>query len=856
MISPPPATKSPVEGGGSEGDESRVKVYSFQRDTTKAVTEEVFVRYNFSRDPTATTDALTVCYWVRFVVFVENNVHFSYTAFADNLDCISVGHREDLFFLWSINTVAEGALPGGVMPEVWYHACHLFDSQRYSFYWQGEEVFSGQAQCRWPFLLNGTVVLGQEQDHVGGGFDGTQVTRGDITQVYMWGRLLEPATVRRLASCGTAPAHDILFSTETSQMEVFGAQEDWLPRSSLCREQPFFAILPEERSLQASLQVCQVMDGSLALPTSPEENSRLTRQMMPFSDVCVPTAMWKLWLGTQMTTPGRWEGLRDAEPITYQNFRPSSSTNSSVFSCAELRLDGYWEPDYCKSKRCTACSFVRTSFLLFRGLCFDKELETRFRVVGSPEQRPVFWSHQGLLIAWSDSLRRWQMEDPNINATLMWGLGVGSDYPLGRRLWRLAREMCGQPAGHTLHASLSSCATEEFTCSTGECIAPHLRCNFHYDCPDHSDEASCAVVEASNDALLKQVPPPPPMGSPQDDILQLQPSMTLTRVAEVNDLSMSITLEFKLTLTWSDPRVNFRHLGVAGDKGTMLTEEDGGRLWRPLLRVANLDGNNLKELGRRFQAKAIAPPTQPTFNDVDTDGIYEGRYVHLHLTQRFLARVACYLELYSYPFDQQQCAVEVQLAPESGGGAAVRISPMAEVKYTGPETLAMYTVKHVQRANATENSLRVEFELHRRQGVIMLSTFLPSGLLLLVSWATLFVKISELNVRAIMSLTTLLVLYTLFANMSRSLPATASIKLIDVWFFFIIFLLFTNIVVHICVRPTTPPITEVKVFVPTHPEPAPRVPEAPRLLRWYRLVILPVLVVLFNLMFWLVVLTQ
>ena len=229
--------------------------------------------------------------------------------------------------------------------------------------------------------------------------------------------------------------------------------------------------------------------------------------------------------------------------------------------------------------------------------------------------------------------------------------------------------------------------------------------------------------------------------------------------------------------------------------------------------------------------------------------------MRLHLTQRFLARVACYLELYSYPFDQQRCAVEVQLAPESGGGAAVRFSPKTEVKYTGPETLAMYTVKHVDRVEAAENSLRVEFELHRRQGVIMLSTFLPSGLLLLVSWATLFVQVTALNVRAIMSLTTLLVLYTLFANMSKSLPATASIKLIDVWFFFIIFLLFTNIVVHICVRPTTSPKKDVSTFLTAEPQ-TPMEPEAPRLLRWYRLVVLPVLVGLFNLTFWVVVLTQ
>lgn len=59
--------------------------------------------------------------------------------------------------------------------------------------------------------------------------------RGDVTQVYMWGRLLEATVVRRLASCEAPPAHDVLFSTETSQLEIVGAQESWLPATSLCR---------------------------------------------------------------------------------------------------------------------------------------------------------------------------------------------------------------------------------------------------------------------------------------------------------------------------------------------------------------------------------------------------------------------------------------------------------------------------------------------------------------------------------------------------------------------------------------------------------------------------------------------
>ena len=59
--------------------------------------------------------------------------------------------------------------------------------------------------------------------------------RGDVTQLYMWGRLLEPAAVHRLASCETPPVQDLLFSTDTSQVEVFGAKESWVPSSSLCR---------------------------------------------------------------------------------------------------------------------------------------------------------------------------------------------------------------------------------------------------------------------------------------------------------------------------------------------------------------------------------------------------------------------------------------------------------------------------------------------------------------------------------------------------------------------------------------------------------------------------------------------
>lgn len=51
--------------------------------------------------------------------------------------------------------------------------------------------------------------------------------------------------------------------------------------------------------------------------------------------------------------------------------------------------------------------------------------------------------------------------------------------------------------------------------------------------------------------------------------------------------------------------------------------------------------------------------------------------------------------------------------------------------------------------------------------------------------------------RLVVSLTTLLVLYTLFSQASSSLPNTAYIKLIDIWFFFCICTLFFIILFHV-----------------------------------------------------------
>ncbi|XP_042242035.1 gamma-aminobutyric acid receptor subunit beta-like, partial [Homarus americanus] len=236
---------------------------------------------------------------------------------------------------------------------------------------------------------------------------------------------------------------------------------------------------------------------------------------------------------------------------------------------------------------------------------------------------------------------------------------------------------------------------------------------------------------------------------------------------------------------------------------------------------------------------------------------YPGSHNPLTQTRQYTGKFICAFELYAYPFDVQLCSINIRL-PQAYEDYVQFSDTQRSVLYAGPKELSSYIIYNVRLGEVKDGGwLTVEFELHRRQGVIVLATFLPSVLLLLVSWATLFIKLEALNVRAIMSLTTLLVLYTLFSNTSRTLPATATIKLIDVWFLFIIVLLFINIMIHIFITLTTDdtwfrrvskPLTVVDPIVSENTHPS-SVATSPKFLAVYRIIIFPTIVFIFGVTF-------
>ena len=78
----------------------------------------------------------------------------------------------------------------------------------------------------------------------------------------------------------------------------------------------------------------------------------------------------------------------------------------------------------------------------------------------------------------------------------------------------------------------------------------------------------------------------------------------------------------------------------------------------------------------------------------------------------------------------------------------------------------------------------------------ILTTYLPTILICIVSFSTNYFKAFFFEAVVTVNLTSLLVLTTLFISVSNSLPKTSYLKLIDLWLIFVLCVPFMEVLLH------------------------------------------------------------
>ncbi|KAG7252274.1 hypothetical protein CRUP_004156 [Coryphaenoides rupestris] len=115
-------------------------------------------------------------------------------------------------------------LPLSVRDARWHHVCVSWTTRdgQWEAFQDGLSVGSGDNLAAWhPIKPGGVIILGQEQDLVGGRFDAGQAFVGELSQVNLWDRMLKPQEIQSLANCSTYLPGNVI-SWLAANVEVFG----------------------------------------------------------------------------------------------------------------------------------------------------------------------------------------------------------------------------------------------------------------------------------------------------------------------------------------------------------------------------------------------------------------------------------------------------------------------------------------------------------------------------------------------------------------------------------------------------------------------------------------------------------
>ena len=135
----------------------------------------------------------------------------------------------------------------------------------------------------------------------------------------------------------------------------------------------------------------------------------------------------------------------------------------------------------------------------------------------------------------------------------------------------------------------------EFTCNDGQCVSMRKRCDQLQDCDDGSDEEGCNILSLMKGYNKKN---PPYSRMPNETIVptDINVSMTLLRIVDIDEVDHTIDLQFEIILEWRDHRLSFNNLKEE-EYLNSLTDHDIQTIWLPLVVYDNTNQKETTRLG-------------------------------------------------------------------------------------------------------------------------------------------------------------------------------------------------------------------------------------------------------------------
>ena len=791
----------------------------------------------------------TICHWIN-VKFFNNGVAaclWTYCTIKDQddpMDCLQLcldgmldTANRGMKLLITIPSRKQGSSYKDTIPQesylhrTWNHLCWTLSTitGAAKFYHNGnvigvkhvnttdiELALKGSSAMR-----SASFIFGQEPDSIGGGFDPNEAFIGDLSEFNVWNYTLSGSEIHSMAACkiftrGNVVSWDLNKGGINENIGVHNVVfTELLHSTELCKVTDQLVIFPERVQYPKAKETCEIHGGSLAVPYSEKEVNQIMDIVQKHKDSCVQASDNLVWIGAKQID-GTWHGVpRDRHP--WSNFSSSSLLNFTNFlragsrpnsKCAYLRRDGFWmegDDNLCAYhlSLCTICILYRQPVFTLKGNCVNSLSGWNFYPIIDSKNQIQLYEHFkkrtrlyldkdyqkwniGLEKDYVESGRHFKME-LSVNE-------FSAKYPIGRKSWFVKNPDCETDSPeHPMTFSVCDVPLE-FTCDSGSCVDIEKRCDGKKDCIDGSDEYKCKFVNILG-AYDNGIAPEPTSEDGNTDIII---DTRVLKIDSIDTINMMVALTMELYLKWYDGRLSFFNPYLHQDN--MISDVESKQIWTPM---RNLIHDNAKVgdviYGQYEEIKMIPNAHEhPDFAEAIENVVYDGSKNPLTLTRRMKIKYDCTFDMKKFPFDEQYCSVIMKISNQAM--SSLRLKSIRKAVYAGPTIIDQFSISDIDSSIEHTNkstTYTIIFHVIRNYTNQLLNTFIPTLILWLFGYSTLFIEINKFSDRFIGAGTSLLVIATLFAAISNDLPKTSYMKLIDIWFLWHNISILTIILYHI-----------------------------------------------------------
>ena len=298
------------------------------------------------------------------------------------------------------------------------------------------------------------------------------------------------------------------------------------------------------------------------------------------------------------------------------------------------------------------------------------------------------------------------------------------------------------------------------------------------DCADFSDENNCNRVGYQGLTYKKKISPKPSTTAK----LKVLVNITVESFSKISELDMKFTSRITLQVRWRDLRLYFNDLQ---DGLNLLAQTDIDLIWMPTLILSNSvdmlyvsdNPHIFVHISRLTKGKLVGE------KNLHESMQYSGSNNDIIMTGRFETEFFCIYQLNNYPFDSQFCSIDILAAYDIKDDVELVPGYFKDFSSLGSTPqFSRQLVKILSTNNGT--ILKGIIELKRMPQFHIYCTYLPTFCIITICIFTLYIDEKYFETPIMVSLTAMLVLYTLFQGTSEAIPSTAYLKLIDIWLIF------------------------------------------------------------------------